>query len=317
VITGAKPARKRAGGLHGETPVFKTRKHKMKNKIVLFITLTAFVYAGCGRLSNKQTEEQKNQTTRIVCVSKQLNEIIYALGAGDKLVGIDLSSTYPPEIQKLPNVGYHRLLSAEGIISLNPTVVFHDGNIAPDNVIPQLQKVGIPIKEFKSPASFDSTCILIHQVAKEFDADKKADEICAKLDADMKKAAEKKKEYKTIPRVLIIHYGRANNNYFVMGKRGNQNTLIEMAGGVNAADTSGFRLLSAESIANCQPDVILATDFGFDRLGSEEKFVELPGISLTPAFKNHKIFRVEEHDMVYFGPRTGEIVMMLMDLIHK
>lgn len=289
----------------------------MRTINLILTVLLISVLSACGRFGNKQTESSKTYTTRIVCVSKQLNEMIYALGAGDKLVGIDLSSTYPPEIQKLPNVGYHRLLSAEGIISLNPTVVFHDGNIAPDNVIPQLEKVGIPIKQFHSPSSFDSTCILLHTLAKEFDADKKADELCAKLDADMKKAAEKKKEYKTIPRVMIIHYGRANNNYFVMGRRGNQNTLIEMAGGINAADSSGFRLLSAESIADARPDVILATDFGFDQQGSVEKFVELPGIGLTPAAKNGKIFRVEEHDMVYFGPRTGEIVMMLMDLIHK
>jgi iron complex transport system substrate-binding protein len=154
-------------------------------------------------------------------------------------------------------------------------------------------------------------------VASEFDAGKRADEICAKLDADMKKAEEKRKEYKTVPRVLIIHYGRQNNNYFVMGRKGNQNSLIEMAGGVNAADTSNFRLLSAETIANCAPDVILATDFGFDQQGSVEKFIQLPGLSLTPAAKNGKIYRVEEHDMVYFGPRTGEIVLMLMDLIHK
>jgi iron complex transport system substrate-binding protein len=285
-------------------------------KPALVISLL-FLFVSCGRFGNKQNETQKTNTTRIVCVSKQLNEIIFALGAGDKVVGVDLSSTYPPEIKNLPTVGYHRLLSTEGIISLNPTVVFHDGGIAPETVIPQLQKVGIPIKEFHSPMTFDSTCILIHTLAKEFDADKKADELCAKLDADMKKAAEKRKEYKTVPRVLIIHYGRQMNNYFVMGKKGNQNSLIEMAGGVNAADTSGFRLLSAESIVNSQPDVILATDFGFDRLGSEDKFVELPGIGLTPAAKNHKIFRIEEHDLVYFGPRTGEIVTMIMELIHK
>lgn len=285
-------------------------------KIFIIITLLIFI-SSCGRFSNKETEGSKDNTSRIVCVSKQLNEIIFALGAGDKIVGVDLSSTYPPDLKKLPTVGYHRLLSAEGIISLNPTLVIHDGNIAPASVLTQLEKVGIPVKEFHSPTTIDSTKILIRNVAKEFGAEKKAEEIIDKLDADLKKAVEKKKDYKTIPKVLIIHYGRANNNYFVMGKRGDQNSLLDMAGGVNAADTSGFRLLSAESIANSQPDVILATDFGFDMQGSVEKFVGLPGIGLTPAAKNNKIYRIEEHDMVYFGPRTGEIVLMLMDLIHK
>lgn len=284
----------------------------------LSILIIIFIFAaGCGRFSNKHTEQQKENKTRIVCVSKQLNEMIFALGAGGNIVGIDLSSTYPPELKNLPTVGYHRMLSAEGIISLNPTIVFHDGNIGPDNVIPQLEKVGIPIKKFPSSSTIDSAKVLMRMLGKEFNAEAKAEELCKKLDEDLLKAAEKLKEYKTKPRVLIIHYGRANNNYFVMGRRGNQNTLIEMAGGVNAADSSGFRLLSSESIAASQPDIILATDFGFDLQGSTEKFVELPGIGLTPAAKNNKIFRVEEHDMVYFGPRTGEILLMLMDLIHK
>ena len=292
-------------------------KTKMRTINLILIIIFAAILTACGRFGNKQTDSSKVNTTRIVCVSKQLNEMIFALGAGDKIVGVDLSSTYPPEIKKLPTVGYHRMLSSEGIISLNPTIVFHDGNIAPENVIPQLQKVGIPIREFHGASSIDSAKILLRILAQEFGAEKKADELNAKLDADMKTAMEKKKQYTTIPRVLVIHYGRANNNYFVMGKRGTQNSLIEMAGGVNAADSSGFRLLSAESIADSKPDVILATDFGFDQQGSVEKFVELPGIGLTPAAKNGKIYRVEEHDMVYFGPRTGEIIQMLMELIHK
>lgn len=289
---------------------------KIKYLCIAIISFVSLIY-GCGRFTNKESDQQKSNTSRIVCVSKQLNEIIFALGAGDKIVGVDLSSTYPPEIKSRPTVGYHRMLSAEGIISLNPTLVIHDGNIAPASVLPQLSKVGIPIKEFHSPSTLDSTEILIRNIAKEFGAEQKAGELIAKLNVDLKKAEEQKKQYSDTPKVLIIHYGRANNNYFVMGRRGNQNTLIEMAGGVNAADTSGFRLLSAESIANSQPDVILATDFGFDMQGNAEKFVELPGISLTPAAKNNKIYRIEEHDLVYFGPRTGEIVQMLMELIHK
>lgn len=64
--------------------------------------------------------------------------------------------------------------------------------------------------------------------------------------------------------------------------------------------------------------MILATDFGYDRLGgSAEKFLELPGIALTPAAKNGRIYRVEEHDLIYFGPRTGKNIRALAELIHR
>ena len=76
-----------------------------------------FLFAGC-RFANKEAGEHAQ---RLVSLSKQYSEIIYALGAQKDLVAVDLSSTYPPEIKSLPTVGYHRALSAEGILSVRPT----------------------------------------------------------------------------------------------------------------------------------------------------------------------------------------------------
>ena len=94
--------------------------------------------------------------------------------------------------------------------------------------------------------------------------------------------------------------------------------LIEMAGGTIPIDGDrGMMQLSAEVIAKSNPDVILLTDFGYDRLGTEEQLKSLPGVSTTNAAKNNRIYRVEEHDMVYFGPRTGEVILKLQELIHR
>ena len=281
-------------------------------KIVLFLAAAA-VLAGC-RFGNKTRHSGKE---RIVSVSKQLTELLFALHQGDKIVGVDLSSTYPPEATKLPTVGYHRLLNAEGIISLEPTVVVHQGDVAPPNLMLQLLQVGIPVKVYFAANTLDSTRVLINVLAEEFGEDTAARRLVAKLDADVAKADSLVKTYPSKPRVLILHFGRQRNQYFVMGTRGAANEMIRLAGGMNAADTSSFRNLSPEAILKMQPDVILATDFGYDRLGSREKFADLPGIALTPAFKNGKIYRVEEHDLVYFGPRSGEVVQNLAKIIHQ
>jgi iron complex transport system substrate-binding protein len=280
----------------------------------IFFLLTATVLLISCRFGNRTAHNGKE---RIVCVSKQLTELMFALHQGDKIVGIDLSSNYPPEATKLTTVGYHRLLNAEGIISLDPTIVIHQGDVAPPNVMPQLQQVGIPVKVYPAANTLDSTKLLISQLGKEYDEDTAAKRIIAKLDADLAKADSVVKTYPTKPRVLILHFGRQRNQYFVMGTRGTANEMIKLAGGVNAADTSSFRNLSPEAILKTQPDVILATDFGYDRLGSKERFADLPGIALTPAFKNGKIYRVEEHDLVYFGPRSGEVIQNFAKIIHR
>lgn len=290
----------------------------MKNKInLILLALTVAALMSCGRFSKKEDKDAPKGERRIVCVSKQINEIIYALGAEKNLVGVDISSNYPEQIKEKPTVGYHRALNAEGIISLKPDVVFNDGNWGPAPVIEQLNKVGIPLKKFPSEPNIDSAKLLFRMLAAEFNIPEKGEELCKKLDDGMKVAQEKVSTYKDKPRVLLIHFGRANNNYFVVGTKGFPNFMIEQAGGVNAADTSTFRMLNSEIIVKEQPDVILATDYGYDQQGSIDKFLGLPGISLTPAGKNKKIYRVAEHDLFYIGPRTGDNVLKLAELIHQ
>jgi iron complex transport system substrate-binding protein len=279
--------------------------------ILLFIGLAL---AGCGRFGEKKAVAGGD---RIVCVSKQLTEYLFALHQGDKIVGIDLTSTYPAETKKLTTVGYHRHLSAEGIISLEPTLVVHQGDIAPESVMPQVTKVGIPVKVYPSAGTLDSVKWLLASLGAEFGQDTAAARLSKKLDADLATASAFVAGFPKKPRVLIIHFGQQRNQYFVLGTRGAANKMIELAGGINVADTSGFRNLSPEVIMGYQPDVILATDFGFDRMGSVEKFATLPGIGLTPAARNGKIYRIEEHDLVYFGPRTGENIINMAKLIHQ
>jgi len=79
-----------------------------------------------------------------------------------------------------------------------------------------------------------------------------------------------------------------------------------------------MKQISPEIVAASDPDVILLTDFGYDRLGgAPEKIKELPGVATTRAFKNNRIFRIEEHDLVYLGPRTGKNVLLIQKLIHQ
>src|SRR5690242_21846804 len=122
--------------------------------------------SACGRFGDKSA--QTAGTDRVVCVSKQLNEFLYAIGAEQHLVAVDLTSIYPPQIKKLPTVGYHRALSAEGIISMKPTVFLTDGNVGPDAVLDQLKKVGIPITVMDPGSSVDSAQMLLTRLGQFF-----------------------------------------------------------------------------------------------------------------------------------------------------
>ncbi|MGE5106373.1 MAG: heme/hemin ABC transporter substrate-binding protein [Sphingobacteriales bacterium] len=287
-------------------------------KFFFFGTLIMLV-TSCGRFKNKEIDGKKD--LRIVSLSKHLTEMAFALGKGHDIVACDLSSTYPDSAKLLKTVGYHRALNPEGIIAMNPDLVIHSNDIGPENVLPQITNAGLNIKAFGGANTIDSAKLLLTELGKFFGEEQEADSVNKKIDADTKKAADllKDKKITDTPSVMIIHFGRANNVYFVMsGRNGVGDKMIKLAGGKTAKyDAKGARQISAEAIAEANPDIIIATDFGYDQMGSMDKFISgVPGVSLTNAGKNKRIVRFEEHDLVYFGPRSGENIIKLMNLIH-
>src|SRR5262245_55769736 len=104
------------------------KKSKMKKLNIIFLLLT-FTLLSCGRFGNKEGKGNKDQ--RIVCLSKHLTEMVFALGEGHNIVACDLSSTYPDSAKLLKTVGYHRALSPESIIAMDPDLVIHSNDIGP------------------------------------------------------------------------------------------------------------------------------------------------------------------------------------------
>ena len=289
---------------------------------IISMLVSVCLLSSCGRFQNQQASSGAEQ--RIVCVGQAYNEMIYALGAQANLVGVDYSSTYPPEIKKLPTVGYHRALSAEGILSLKPTLIIHDNNIGPDNVVRQLQALNIPMKTFQAKDdSVDGEKALLREMGAFFHKEQRAEELSAKIDRDMAAAVEAVKNYKNAPRVAVVHFGRASNVYLIVGNGGGGDAstagkMVELAGGKMAIQKPGMqRMASPEIIAESNPQVILMTEYGFDRLGTAEQAKTLPGVAETEAAKKNRIYRIPEHELMYFGPDTGENILKLAKLIHQ
>jgi iron complex transport system substrate-binding protein len=292
-------------------------------RFVILATLSLSIIAtlSCSRFHNAPTD---SKDARYVVISPIYNEIIWALGAQDKVVGVDLSTTYPPDVKKVQTVGYHRALSAEGILSLHPTAIISDNNIGPPQVVQQIQQLNIPMKTFTAKNDgFDGTKALIREMGAYFHKEARAEELCKTLDDQKAASLEKVKQYSDHPRVAVIHFGRASNVYMVVGKGGGGDgggvsQMIELAGGQMAVENKGMqRMESPEILAQANPDVILLTDFGYDRLGSMDQIKNLPGVATSNAAKTGHIYRIEENVLNYFGPRSGENIEKVAAVIHQ
>lgn len=293
----------------------------MKNVAFISLLVLASLSLTCSRFNNSPNDANND---RVIVISPIYNEIIWALGAQDKVVGVDLSSTYPPEIKNVQTVGYHRALSAEGILSLHPTVILSDdNNMGPPQVVDQIKQLNIPIKAFTSKNdSIDGTKALIREIGAYFGKQDKAEDLCRVLDQQLAAAQDEAQNYHDRPKVAIVHFGRASNVYMVVGKTGGEGgaggKMIEMAGGEPAIQSDGMqRMASPEIVAHAEPDVILVTSYGFDHAGGVEQIKQLPGVYTSNAANNNKIYRVDEGELMYFGPRTGDNLLKLTRLIHQ
>jgi len=274
--------------------------NRARRALRIYAALLVTVPLACARNTG-------SEGPRVVGVSKQINEYLYEIGAESVLVARDLTSIYPPAIRKLPSVGYHRALSAEGIISMRPTMLLTDGNLGPDAVVEQVKKVGIPVVIMSPGSTVDSAQALMAQLGERFGRTQAADSVIAAWKRGMDDAIADSTHWTGAPkpRVLVMHFGQLNNSYLALKRGSAADRIIGWAGGVNAVDSAGGMLrLTPELIARAAPDVIIATDVGFDRMGSAAKFATLPGVALTPAARNGRVYRVDETEVMYFGPRT-------------
>lgn len=258
---------------------------------------------------------------RLVSLSKHLTEMVFALGKGRDLVAVDLSSTYPDSAKLLKTVGYHRALNPEGIIAMNPDLVIHSNDIGPENVLRQLTQAGLRLQAFGGANTIDSARLLLKELGRFFKEEGKADSIIQQMDAGLARAADtlNTRTIRDSLKVMIIHFGQRNNTYFVMsGRNGAGDKMIRLAGGTPATfNGKGAREMSAEAVALANPDVIIATDYGYDKMGSMDKFIaSVPGVALTNAGKNKRIVRFEEHDLLYFGPRSGANLIQLIHALY-
>ena len=275
------------------------------------MTLFLLAFSAC---KNETTvdETQKQEVKRIVSLSGSITEILYALDAANELVGVDVTSTFPAEAEKLPNLGHVRKLEMESLLATNPTHVL----MLKDEVVPdlkeKLEKAGVKLVVFHHPMDIPGAKNLIIDVATWLDKKEGAEKLIQKMDTDLKKVAR----FDVKPKVLFV-YARGAGMLMVAGEKTPLASIIELAGGENAGTGfTDFKPLTSESVVAANPDVILMFTSGAQSLGPDGIF-NVPGVSVTNSGKNHAMIEMDGQFLSGFGPRAGEAILELNQQLSK
>ncbi len=248
---------------------------------------------------------------RVVTVGGALTEIVYALDAGELLVGSDTTSYYPEAAATLPKVGYQRTLSAEGVLSLGPDLVIHSEEAGPPKVLKQLKAAGVDLLPLSAGRSIDDIKANIRAIGAALNRDASARRVVADLEASAAKLKQATATRNGRKRIMFIlqHTGGAP---MVAGRDTAADSVIALSGAENAVTGyEGYKPLSPEAAVAIAPDIILVTTQGLQQSGGANGVLDMPGVSLTPAAKNRRIISMDALYLLGFGPRTADAALEL------
>ena len=256
------------------------------------------------------------QPPRVVSVGSSITEIIYDLGAEKLLVGVDTTSLYPEAARKLPQVGYMRALSAEGVLSLKPTLIIATTAAGPAGALDQLKATGIEIMILPDKYDYDSVVTKIAAIGKVTGKISEADSMIARGREAMKSLADRLATAKSHPRVLFL-LSMSGGAPQAAGRDTAAAGIIKLAGGINAVDGySGYRPLTPESVIASNADYVLVTRQTVQAMGGRQAILDQPSLNRTPAGKAGKIIEFDTLLLLGFGPRTPEAATELAMALH-
>ena len=250
---------------------------------------------------------------RIVSLDGITTEILFALGVGEKVVGRDDSSYYPPEAQRLPSVGYQFRLSAEGILSLKPTLVIGREDVRPKEVVEQLERAGVAVVLVPATPSVEGAKAKIRTVAQAVGRVEQGEALVRALERDLLllKAFQAQHAPKGRLKALFL-YPRSPGTTYVCGEGSTPVGVMALAGLDNAAQ--GIREckpMTAESVVAARPEVIVVFKKGLESVGGLEGLLKLPGVAQTPAGEKRKVVTMDDLYLGSFGPRAGRAALDL------
>ncbi|MCB1391373.1 MAG: ABC transporter substrate-binding protein [Rhodobacteraceae bacterium] len=246
---------------------------------------------------------------RVVVAGSALCEVVAALGQTARVVGRDTTCAYPEVFTALPDVGYLRALSPEGLLSLDPDLILADVDAGPPATMELVAASAVPVVRVAADYTDAGVIARIEAVAEALSVDPAT--LVAEVEATFAALAEARVGA-TSPRVLFV-LSAAGGRIMAAGQNTAAEGILALAGARNAVEGfDGYRPLTDEAIAAAAPEAILMMDRGGDHALDDAAILAHPALGLTPAAAAGRIVRMNGSYLLGFGPRTPQAARALM-----
>lgn len=256
---------------------------------------------------------------RVASVGGDVTEVVFLLGQQDRLVARDTTSIYPPEALELPDLGYMRALSAEGVLAMQPDLVLLNAGSGPPEAVEALNAAGVAVATIPDAPTVGGVGERITAVAEALGVPEAGATLRATVEADMT-AAIAAADPGDAPRPTVLFVlSNTGGRLMGAGEGTAAEAIIRMAGAENAVGGfTGYKALGDEAVAVAAPDIVLTMHTGSIRdelAGPPDEYIKHPALTETPAGKAGRVISVPGQLMLGFGPRTAEAITTLHEAI--
>lgn len=230
---------------------------------------------------------------RIISAGAGVTELLIALDKQDDLVAVDLTSSYPA-VAKLPVVGYHRQLSAEGLLSLAPDMLIGSSEMGPQSTLDLLSQSGVEVVVLPTETTTGNLLDTIKLLGNKLERQSQAMQLITQLDSDITKLEENNLKIKHTKKMLFLLLND-KGTYTAAGSNTTAHSVMTLAGAVNpAAELNSYQALSAEAFLAMAPESILVSGRHWQKYQDIDTLIAaMPLLAETPAGRNKAIYVID------------------------
>ena len=259
----------------------------------------------------------QNKPGGVVSIGGSVTEIIYALGAADRLVARDTTSRFPSGAENLPDVGYMRALSPEGVLSVNPSMIIAEEGAGPPETIAVLEGADIPFFIVAQQYSSDGIAKKIVAVGEAIGEPARALALAKQIAIKLEQATAASRRHAGASKRVLFVLSTQGGRMLASGTGTAAAAMIEMSGAQNAVTAfEGYKPMTDEAVIAAAPDVILMMERGGEHDSAVNDLMKLPAVASTPAGVNRAVIRMEGLYLLGFGPRTADAVTDLRTALY-
>ena len=260
------------------------------------------------------TTQTSLSVSRVVVLANGVAEIIQSLNAQSVIVGRDISST-EDSLSDIPIVTSGHQVLPEKVIALKPDLVLIDASTGPKSAIEAIRSAGIKVIQTPESWSLADLPIKVRAVGDAIGAQDQAEDLVQQLNQSLRVST-----VKNSPRVAFLYLRGTSSVYLIGGAGSGADSMLDAIGAIDVGAQSldrPFNTLTAESLAELNPDVILVMSKGLESVGGVQGLLKLPGVAQTMAGKNSAVIDVDDSLLLSFGPRTPSLVEALAKALNK